>query len=168
LFKDEVTSSLFCEQVSSSDEYPYKINYKKWGKLKILSNRQTPSNIVELETKNLFVDVLPDVDFLSCHQNHYDYYPEFPLLDKYRIQICFPFDVEIVEALLPEVSEENENISLVYSISKIDSKTFLFDLKYEVKQHHYTKETVSEVIKITELLSQLSSKSIKFKKLKAY
>jgi hypothetical protein len=167
LFKDEVTSSLFCEQVSSSDEYPYKINYKKWGKLKILSNRQTPSNIVELETKNLFVDVLPDADFLSCHQNHYDFYPEFPFLDKYRIQICFPFEVEIIEALLPEVSEENENISLVYSISKIDSKTFLFDLKYEIKQHHYSKETVSDVIKIAELLSQLSSKSIKFKKLKA-
>jgi hypothetical protein len=43
----------------------------------------------------------------------------------------------------------------------------LFDLKYEIKQHHYSKETVSDVIKIAELLSQLSSKSIKFKKLKA-
>jgi hypothetical protein len=158
---------LFCEPISSSDEYPYKVNYKKSGKLKILSNPQTPSNIVELDAKNLFIDVLPDPNFLSSHMHHYEYYPEFPFLDKYRIQICFPFDVEIVEVLLPEVSEENENISLVYSISKIDSKTFLFDLKYEVKQHHYTKETVSEVIKITELLSQLSSKSIKFKKLKA-
>lgn len=167
LFKDEVTSSLFCEQVSSSDEYPYKVNYKKTGKLKILSNAQTPTNIIQLDAKNLFIDVLPNSDFLSSHLHHYEYYPEFPFLDKYRIQICFPFDVEIVEVLLPEVSEENENISIVYSISKIDSKTFLFDLKYEVKQHHYTKETVSEVLKITELLSLLSSKSIKFKKLKA-
>ena len=167
LFKDEVTSSLLLEQTSISDEYPYKTNYKKSGKLKILNNSKTPLNVIQLETKNLFVDILPDVDFLSNHLNHYDYYPEFIFIDKYRIQICFPFEVELLETTLPEINEDNDNISLVYNISKIDSRTYLFDLKYEIKQHHYSKETISEVIKIAELLSQLSSKSLTFKKIKA-
>jgi hypothetical protein len=167
LFKDEATSSLFFETISSSDEYPYKASYKKFGKLKILSNPLTPSNIIQLDAKNLFIDVLPDSDFLSSHLNHYDFYPEFPLMDKYRIQIAFPFEVELLENTLKEISEDNENISLAFNVSKLDSKTFLFDLKYEIKENHYSKESVSEILKVAKLLSELTSKSFLFKKLKA-
>lgn len=164
LFKDEINALMSTELINTSTEYPYKSSYKKSGKIKLDLKEIQNNRNHQIDMKHLFSSILPSTEFLTSLENYYEFYPEFVFSDKYRIQIVFPFEVS--EANLSQFNKafDSENTSYMFNFSKIDGKTYLFDLRYEVKAHHFSPEAIEELVNIASEMEKLNSLSLQFTK----